>query len=248
MGAGRSDAGSFAALALPSSRDGPNVVNRRSLGCLALLALVSHAGTVHAGVIRGIIHGASVAPSVPSASAYPGMAGSMPGMHTAVHGLAEDAVVYVDHIPAATDSAFTPLGPHPRLAQQGQMFQPRVLAVVVGTAVDFPNLDPIYHNVFSLSPTKRFDLGKYSRGHFKTVVFDHVGLVNVFCDIHSDMEAFVLVLPHRAFTRPDSAGHFELPDLPAGHYQLHVWHPDRTESVRPVDLGPGKDVEFEITL
>jgi hypothetical protein len=154
----------------------------------------------------------------------------------------------VDHVPPGADSALVVSGPHPTLAQQDQSFVPRVLVVAVGTAVDFPNLDPIYHNVFSLSPARRFDLGKYPRGHFKTVVFDHPGLINVYCDIHSNMEAFVRVLPHHVFTRPAEDGSFALPELPAGRYEVHVWHPDLREVVESVVVPPSGDVRIEVTL
>jgi len=172
----------------------------------------------------------------------------MPGMHDVVRGLATDAVVFVDHVPAPADSAIAAAEARPTLAQRNQSFEPRVLAVAVGTAVDFPNLDPIYHNVFSLSPAKRFDLGKYPRGHFKTVVFDRVGLVNVYCDIHSNMEAFVRVLENHAFARPAADGSFTLPALPAGRYQLHVWHPDLPESIESVEVPATGDVQVAVSL
>jgi plastocyanin len=190
-----------------------------------------------AGTIRGTVRTPALAGSVQATGAgYPGRAGTMPGMHETVRGLATDAVVYVARLPTGVDSGLAASQSRPTLAQQGQAFVPRVLPVAVGSAVDFPNLDPIYHNVFSLSPVKRFDLGKYPRGHSKTVVFDRTGLVNVYCDIHSDMEAFVLVLPNHAFTQPDNDGAYTLPDLPAGRYELRAWHPDLREITRIVDV------------
>ncbi|MGH7741641.1 MAG: hypothetical protein ACRENS_06420 [Candidatus Eiseniibacteriota bacterium] len=211
--------------------------------CLALLP-----ASASPGVIRGVLH---VPPPV-RGSSTPGVyaaGSSMPGMHEMVTGLASDAVVYVDHVPPAAESALaSPPAPHPTLAQKGQAFEPRVLAVAVGTAVDFPNLDPIYHNVFSLSPARKFDLGKYPRGKFKTVVFDRTGLINVYCDIHSNMEAFVRVLPNHGFARPAADGSFALPELPAGRYQLHVWHPDLPETTQPVDVPASGDVRVEVSL
>jgi len=164
-----------------------------------------------------------------------------------------DAVVYVERLPAAVDSALaaarvrTPRA-RPQLAQKNEAFVPRVVVVAAGDTVDFPNLDPIYHNVFSLSTPKRFDLGKYPRGHSKAVVFDRAGLVNVYCDIHSEMEAFVLVLPQHAFTRPGEDGAFALPELPPGHYRLHVWHPDLREIVRAVEIPPQGDASVELSF
>ena len=136
----------------------------------------------------------------------------------------------------------------PQLAQKNEAFVPRVVAVAVCSSVDFPNLDPIYHNVFSLSTTRRFDLGKYPRGHSKAVVFARAGLVNVYCDIHSEMEAFVLVLPHHAFSRPGADGSFELPGLPPGHYRLHAWHPDLPEIVRAVEIPEQGEASVELSF
>jgi hypothetical protein len=153
-------------------------------------------------------------------------------------------VIWVESVPAGADP-HSP-GPPPRLAQKDQSFVPRVLPVAVGTAVEFPNLDAIFHNVFSLSPVKRFDLGKYPRGQSRRVTFDRPGLVNVYCEIHSDMEGFILILPNHAFTQPDEAGAFRLPPLPAGRYVIRMWHPDRPEIRREVTVPAGGSVTVDL--
>ena len=191
-----------------------------------------------AGVIRGTVRvpSGTPAPRVEMV-AYPGRADAMPGMHGGARGLASDAVIYVDRVPARAESLLARHpGPEPKLAQKDQCFVPRVVAVAAGSRVEFPNLDPIYHNVFSLSPARRFDLGKYPRGDTRHVLFSKSGVVNVYCDIHSDMAAFVLVLPNHAFARPASSGEFALPDLPAGSYVVHSWHPDLGEQTLNVDV------------
>lgn len=210
--------------------------------CLALPAL--------GGTIRGTIRvpGAASAPA-PAMNAYPGRAGAMAGMRGPARGRVTDAVVYVVKIPASAESALARAPrSRPRLAQKDEAFMPRVVPVSAGTQVDFPNLDPIYHNVFSLSPTKRFDLGKYPRGQSKAVTFNRPGLVKVYCEIHSEMEAFVLVLPNRCFAQPGADGGFELPELPQGRYELRVWHPDLPEIVRAVDLSAGGDARVELSF
>jgi plastocyanin len=228
---------------------GASLVKRKSLmGPALMFVALCLASSASAGSIAGTIRVRAVPPQSARPSAYAGRADAMPGMHASPRGLVTDAVVYLDHVPAGVESSLTVPGPHPKLAQKDQSFAPRVLPVAVGTAVDFPNLDPIYHNVFSLSPIKRFDLGKYPRGQFKTVVFNRSGLVNVFCDIHSDMEAFVLVLPHHAFTQPGADGSFTLPDVPPGHYTVHVWHPDLPEQTLGVDVPASGTVTVEIAL
>ena len=205
-------------------------------------AIVALLCSIPAPAAAGVIYGRlRVPPPAPppagSVSAYPGSAGSMAGAREPQQGLANDAVVYVDHVPARAESALAANAePPPRLAQKDQMFVQRVIVIAAKTNVEFPNQDPIYHNVFSLSPTRRFDLGKYRRGSSRTVNFPKPGLVNVYCDIHSNMEAFILVLPHHGYARPRASGEFRLPDLPAGTYLLHAWHPDLGEQTVSVEV------------
>lgn len=213
---------------------------------IALLAPVSAHAT---GVIRGIVRVPVSGSSSSSASdPYPGRAGSLPGVHGPARGRPGDTVIYVERLPAATESTLARGRSVPKLSQKDQSFVPRVLPIGVGDAVDFPNLDPIFHNVFSLSPVRRFDLGKYPRGQSKRLTFTRRGLVNVYCDIHSDMAAFILVLPHHGFTQPDLQGRYAMPALPPGRYTLHAWHPDLTEQRREVDVPARGDVTLDLDL
>jgi plastocyanin len=201
---------------------------------LVLLALgVARAGA--AGTIAGTLKVRAVSAGV-SANPYPGRASALPGRHEPAHGLPTDGVVWVEKIPARADSLIAGDPSGRVLAQKNQAFSERVLSCVVGTTVDFPNQDPIFHNVFSVSPVKRFDLGKYPRGHSKKVTFNKTGVVQVFCDIHPSMACFILVLPNRAFARPKESGAFELPGLPAGTYVVKAWHPDFGELSRTVKV------------
>jgi plastocyanin len=163
-------------------------------------------------------------------------------------GAPSDAVVY--HRIAAAGAGRKPFNAtsHAAARAEGPAVRAARAADCAGTTVDFPNMDPIFHNVFSLSPVKRFDLGRYPRGHSKRVTFATPGLVNVFCDIHSSMAAYVLVLPHHAFAQPDSDGDFALPDVPPGRYVVHVWHPDAPATTRSVDVPATGDVSLEVTL
>lgn len=210
----------------------------RSFLCCVLLC-VAWAIPARASVIQGVVRLPAIKGTAPSFNAYPGRASAIPGGARMAHGSLDDAVVYVERIPAAAEStlaAAAASAPHPKLAQRNQCFAPHVVPIAVGTPIDFPNLDPIYHNVFSVSPARRFDLGKYPRGQSKTVIFNRTGLINVYCDIHSDMAAFVLVLPHHAFTQPDKNGAYALPELPAGRYVVKLWHPDFGDVAREVHL------------
>jgi plastocyanin len=116
-------------------------------------------------------------------------------------------------------------------------FVPRVLAVPVGSSVQFPNRDPILHNVFSISGENRFDLGLYRQGQGKSVTFEHAGLVRVFCNIHHSMVAYVRVLDTPFFTSPDAAGRFALGGLPGGPGRLEVWH-EQTDDWSSQIAGP----------
>ncbi len=110
------------------------------------------------------------------------------------------------------------------MATRGKAFEPRVLVVTRGSTVSFPNHDPILHNVFSVSPKNRFDLGFYRNGDSKTWTFESAGLVRVFCNVHYSMAAQIVVLDTPFFTTPDKDGNFRLEGLPAGGGKLRVWH------------------------
>ncbi len=138
-----------------------------------------------------------------------------------------------------------------RMDQRNERFVPHVLAIVAGTYVDFPNGDSTYHNVFSLSKTKEFNLGRYATGRSKAVRFERPGVVRVFCDIHSHMSAFILVFAHRFFAVTDDEGRYRLDNVPPGTYTVVVWNetvrgdaPKRTITVP--DAGGDVDADFTI--
>jgi plastocyanin len=149
----------------------------------------------------------------------------------------------------------TPLAPAastgPRqhsMAQEGETFIPHVLPIVVGSTVEFPNHDPIFHNVFSLSGPKTFDLGRYPQGDTKSVKFDRVGIIPVFCHIHSDMSAIIMVLGNPYFTVPTVDGHFRIENIPPGVHTLVAWH-ERTGPVETqIEIKDGQTLEINITV
>jgi plastocyanin len=146
------------------------------------------------------------------------------------------AIVYLETAPAAALEARDP--GRARMDQRNETFVPRVLAVDAGTRVDFPNNDATYHNVFSLSKTRRFDLGRYARGKSKSVRFDRPGIVRVFCDIHSHMSAFVLVFSHPFYATTDAEGRYRIDDIPPGSYTVSAWHEGTARDTRTVSIPP----------
>jgi plastocyanin len=122
------------------------------------------------------------------------------------------------------------------LDQRRETFVPHVLAITAGTTVDFPNHDRTYHNVFSLSKAKRFDLGRYAAGTSKSVRFDRPGIVRVFCDIHSHMNASILVFGHRFFAVTDDQGRYEIDRVPPGSYLLSTWFEGAVREQRPLTV------------
>ena len=110
------------------------------------------------------------------------------------------------------------------LEQQNRRFVQETLVVPVGSTVSFPNNDPVFHNVFSLSSPKSFDLGNYPKGHTRTVTFSKPGIVFVNCHLHPTMSAVIVVTPNQWSTKADGAGHFKLPDVPPGKYTVVAWH------------------------
>ena len=148
-----------------------------------------------------------------------------------------NVVVYLEGLPRGA----TPIGEHPvaTIVQRAERFSPHVLPVVTGTTVAFPNEDAIYHNVFSLSAPRVFDLGRYANGESKSVHFDRPGVVKVFCHIHSDMSAVVLVLDTPAYTLPDADGRYVFEGVPAGEYTLVAWHERAAPVRRRVRVGAG---------
>jgi plastocyanin len=122
--------------------------------------------------------------------------------------------------------------PVPRLVQKNKAFSPHLLVVPVGSVVEFPNRDPFFHNVFSLFEGKRFDLGLYEAGGSRLVHFDRRGISYVFCNIHPEMSAIILVLDTPFYGVSDRAGDLRIDAVPTGNYVLHVW----SETATPEQL------------
>ena len=153
------------------------------------------------------------------------------------------AVVYLD------GSFPTPVSlPIKEVAQKDLTFVPALLAIRVGTKVEFPSFDDTYHSIFSYSPAKRFDLGRYRPDErpIPAQVFDRPGLVTLRCDIHEHMRGLILVLNTPYFVMTDTNGYFRLSGLPAGHYTLKAWIDSSTTREKPVDLKNGQTLHVDL--
>jgi plastocyanin len=136
-----------------------------------------------------------------------------------------NAVTWLQPISDASNRpAVSTAHPHFKIIQQHKKFEPHILAVPVGSVVDFPNLDPFFHNVFSMFDGKRFDLGLYEAGTSHRVTFDAPGVCYIFCNIHPEMSAAVVVIDSPYYATTNKAGQFSILNVLPGSYMLNVWH------------------------
>ena len=148
--------------------------------------------------------------------------------------LGDKAVVYIDSM--GGPATYPPSAVHPQLNQRDLIFRPLVLPVVAGSTVDFPNNDNVFHNVFSYSQKKEFDLGRYAQGKSKSVTFDSPGVINVYCEIHQYMYATILVLQNPYFALPGDDGSFVIRDVPPGTYRLSLWYGKKIVETKNVTI------------
>jgi plastocyanin len=161
-----------------------------------------------------------------------------------------NVVVYIGSAGAGAALATAGASPTQRatMTQKDEAFEPHVLTVVRGTEVRFPNGDDVFHNVFSLSSASTFDLGRYPKGSSRTVTFEKTGRVDVFCHIHSDMNAIVLVLDNPYFVSPDAKGHFVIDSVPPGDYTLIGFHQRVTPLRQRVRVVAGETTKTILTI
>jgi plastocyanin len=149
-------------------------------------------------------------------------------------------VGFTDAAPATT----------PTMTQKGKRFHPDLLAITAGQTVSFPNGDPFLHNVFSPTASRRFDLGSYRKGKTKTRKFPTPGVVDVFCNIHPEMSATIVVLPNRAFTFADADGKFSIASLPTGTWRIYAYSRRATAPVHTdvtITAGGTATVDLDLT-
>jgi plastocyanin len=156
------------------------------------------------------------------------------------------SVVYLESAPRGAFESSE--AGHAVMDQRNETFVPHVLAITTGTTVDFPNSDKFYHNVFSLSKTRPFDLGRYAAGSSRPIRFDRAGIVRVFCDIHSHMNAYILVFNHPFFAMTDREGRYRIENVPPGTYGVIAWNEGTSSETRPIAVPDGGVAELDFTL
>jgi plastocyanin len=228
------------------------VAARPSFVVVALALAVASIGLVQAAAPRAVATG-TIRGAVTLPASTPGRRPSVsrPG-GTSAADREQDAldrqtsVVYLDNMPRGMAGEFVER--KARLDQRGQRFVPHIVAIGIGGTVDFPNSDPFFHNVFSLSDVRSFDLGRYATGKSKTVRFDKPGVVRVFCDIHAHMSAFIFVFAHPYFDVTDGTGRYRIEGVPAGTHTLVLWNETIEPETRQVTVPDGGEVEVNLTV
>lgn len=197
-----------------------------------LISWLACAAAVRAGTITGIVKAHGV--EAPAAAGGGGAYGSMryKFAEKVNYDALEDFVISIDGAVAGGGP-----GPEARMSQHAVAFEPHVLAIAAGTHVLWPNLDGIYHNVFSMSDPATFDLGlKSDKDAPAEQVFDHPGRIDVFCSIHSKMHGIILVLPNRFFAKVSARHRYALTGVPPGTYHLHAWQERLPPQDKPVTV------------
>lgn len=169
-------------------------------------------------------------------------AGALVGRVTSGGRPVRDAVVFVEQLHTP------PVDGRRVMDQRHRTFIPHVMAIQLGTKVEFPNHDTVFHNVFSYREGKRFDLGLYPVGTSQEVNFDRPGLVRIFCNIHSNMSAFIWVVDNPYFAMTDGSGRFRIAGVPAGERKIRVWHERAGSRLVSVTVPSQGSTSLEVSL
>jgi len=210
------------------------------------LMMLAIAAEVRAGTIRGTIR----AQPPPGAEAPSGDGGAYASrkwkfVEKIDYEHLTDFVVYIDRAMTNGTSVRTSAAV---TTQKDASFEPHVLPIAVGSTVRWPNEDEIYHNVFSTSEAKEFNLGLYHKERTPEITFDRVGRVDVFCAIHTNMHCIILVLPNAFFSMADARGRFVIKDVPAGTYPLRAWHERMPGQVKEIVVPADGEVKVDFVL
>ena len=210
--------------------------------CAAVAGMPAAGRAVPAyGRIAGVVHLVSPVGTALRSGAYPSRQ---------VNRKTPDAAEIANVVVFVKDAPVEQVLPVTRssIAQSDEAFVPRVTAITRASTVEFPNFDPYFHNVFSLSRDAMFDLGRFRKGEKRERTFMHAGVIKVYCHIHSEMAATIMVFDHRLYTTPSASGTFEIDAVPPGTYQLSAWHERIGETTKPIRVVAGESASIEFSL
>lgn len=223
----------------------------KTIICFVLLATIA-LQPARAGTIVGTVHaqGKVDAPDEAGGGAYASRKYKF--AERVNYAELHDFVVYIDG-PVGTNAVVPPSQPamisSTRVTQQGAMFSPHILPVGVGTTVQWPNNDQIFHNVFSMSETTNFDLGLYKGDRpDKRITFNKAGRADVFCSIHANMHCIVLVLENSYFNLADDRNHYSISNVPPGTYKLKAWHERVPAQTKEITVPENGEVKVDFVL
>jgi plastocyanin len=210
-------------------------------GALAVLHIPDVRAARLSGRISGVVHLVALAGTPLRSGAYPSRRVNPKTPQTAEIG---NVVVFIKN--ASSEQELAPT--RASISQRDESFVPRVTAITRGSSVEFPNFDPYFHNVFSLSRALTFDLGRFRQGEKRERLFPHAGVVKVYCHIHSEMAATIMVFDHRLYATPAANGNFAIDAVPPGTYQLSAWHERIGETTKSIKVVAGEDASIEFSL
>ena len=193
------------------------------------------------GRITGVVHLVALTGTALRSGAYPAR---QVNRKTPDAAEISNVVVFVKDAPADPELPVADAS----ISQRDEAFVPRVTAITRGSTIEFPNFDPYFHNVFSLSRAMTFDLGRFRKGEKRERTFSRTGVIKVYCHIHSEMAATILVFDHHLYTTPATDGTFTIDAVPPGTYQLSAWHERIGETTKPLKIVAGDDASVEFAL
>lgn len=193
------------------------------------------------GRITGVVHLVALTGTPLRSGAYPSR---QVNRKTPDAAEISNVVVFVKNAPVEQELTST----RASIGQRDEAFVPRVTAITRGSTVEFPNFDSYFHNVFSLSRGATFDLGRFRKGEKRERPFARAGVIKVYCHIHSEMAATIMVFDHRLYTTPAANGTFTIDGVPPGAYELSAWHERIGETTKPIRVIAGEDASIEFAL
>ncbi len=210
-------------------------------GALAMVHIPDVRAARVSGRITGVVHLVALGGTPLRSGAYPSRRVNAKTPDAAEIG---NLVIFVKDAPNEQQLTTT----RASISQRDESFVPRVTAITRGSSIEFPNFDPYFHNVFSLSRALTFDLGRFRKGEKRERVFPRAGVVKVYCHIHSEMSATIMVFDHRLYASPAANGAFAIDGVPPGTYQLSAWHERIGETTKPITVVAGDDASVEFSL